>query len=343
MKKGSNKHGGSKRSGHNDRVKQQDAQVCGGRNDGANQPDARTGSGPYIDLTLNGSFKAFLMHNHRLCIRILQCYIAALRYRKIKKITFLNKEPLPKQKESKQPRLDALVELDDHELVNIEMQYLFQVFFRARVLYYWAVAYASALAKGQEYEKLRPTYVLVFTHFDLWPELKEMCSSFSLRCNEKNKIEFSEHLTIVVVNLKQIKKLSLDEVLKLDKELILGYLIVNSSHLTYEEVERIKQVDDTLNKAGEALQDLSRNQRAVMAVDADEKLRRDIAAIRYTGELVGFDKGHAKGREEGHKEGRQEGLRQKQIDMARRMLRAGEPVSKICEFTELSEAEVRKL
>ena len=125
--------------------------------------------------------------------------------------------------------------------------------------------------------------------------------------------------------------------------------------MTYEEVERIKQVDDTLNKAGEALQDLSRNQRAVMAVDADEKLRRDIAAIRYTGELVGFDKGHAKGREEGRQEGvqlgivkgREEGLakgvRQNQIDMARRMLRAGEPVSKICEFTELSEAEVRKL
>ena len=272
-----------------------------------------------------------------------QCYIAELRDRTIKTLRFLNNEPLPQQQESKHPRLDALVELDAHELINVEMQYVFQHFFCARALYYWAVSYASALAKGKSYDTLRPTYVLLFTHFDIWPELKRICSSFSIRCNEQNELEFSPHLRIVVVNLNQLSKLSLEEVLKLDKGEILGYLIRNSSKLTSEELERIKQVDNTLNKAGEALQELSRNQRAILAVDQEEKQLRDIAAVRLTGERIGFEKGHEEGVQLGVIQGREEGDRQRQIDMARRMLRAGEPVSKICEFTELSEAEARKL
>ena len=312
---------------------------------------SKGGKGPFLNLTVDTSFKSFLMYDPDLCICILKCYIAELRRRTIKTLRFLNNEPLPQQQESKHPRLDALVELDAHELVNVEMQYVFQHFFCARALYYWAVSYASALAKGKSYDTLRPTYVLLFTHFDIWPELKRICSSFSIRCNEQNELEFSPHLRIVVVNLNQLSKLSLEEVLKLDRGEILGYLIRNSSKLTSEELERIKQVDNTLNKAGEALQELSRNQRAILAVDQEEKQLRDIAAVRLTGERIGFEKGHEEGRAEGVQlgivKGREEGLakgdRQRQIDMARRMLRANKPLAEICEFTELSETEVRKL
>ena len=151
--------------------------------------------------------------------------------------------------------------------------------------------------------------------------------------------------------------------MKLDRGEILGCLIRNSADLTSEELERIKQVDSTLNKAGEALQELSRNQRAILAVDQEEKQQRDIAAVRLTGELIGFEKGQqegraegiqlgiVKGREKGRKEGLREGElqglakgdRQRQIDMARRMLKANKPLAEICEFTGLSEADVCKL
>ena len=58
---------------------------------------------------------------------------------------------------------------------------------------------------------------------------------------------------------------------------------------------------------------------------------------------ISSSQGIAKGEQLGIVKGRQEGDRQRQINMARRMLKANKPMAEICEFTELSEAEVRKL
>ncbi len=41
--------------------------------------------------------------------------------------------------------------------------------FSERILFYWAKNYISQLKKGEEYEKLCPSYSLIFSQFDLFP------------------------------------------------------------------------------------------------------------------------------------------------------------------------------
>ena len=52
---------------------------------------------------------------------------------------------------------------------------------------------------------------------------------------------------------------------------------------------------------------------------------------------------YQEGRQEGRQEGWQEGEHSRAVTMARKMLLAGEPVSKVVEFTDLPLEEVQKL
>src|SRR5262249_16007512 len=48
---------------------------------------------------------------------------------------------------------------------NIEMQMLPHLFFRNRVLYYWAQLHQQQLSAGDNYHALRPTITVCFTNF----------------------------------------------------------------------------------------------------------------------------------------------------------------------------------
>ncbi len=53
--------------------------------------------------------------------------------------------------------------------------------------------------------------------------------------------------------------------------------------------------------------------------------------------------GKREGKEEGRKEGRKEGVSETKLEIAKAMLAANEPISKICAYTGMSEKDVLAL
>ena len=262
---------------------------------------------PFLNMTLDMVFKKFLKTRQKLCILFLQCFIPELRGRKIQNVKFVDTEMSADKVDSKQTRLDTLIELDNNELINVEIQCLFQAFFCARALCYWALSYISRFQPGEEYDNLRPTYLILLTDFDLLPKLKPLCASFSIRCNEQNEIVFSDHFKIVVVNLKKLGKLTIKQALKLDAGPKMGYLIKSAANMTQKDLNTFKAEGEAFQEAGDMIETLSQDAHLRMLADAAEKQRRDEWARHQGGIQIGLEKGLEKGLKQGHKEGHEQG------------------------------------
>lgn len=64
---------------------------------------------------------------------------------------------------------------------------------------------------------------------------------------------------------------------------------------------------------------------------------------RREGKKIGIEEGRKKGREVGREEGRQEGARQKQLEIAKEMLKNGISIEQISKITKLTIQEIEKL
>ena len=175
---------------------------------------------PYLKLTLDAIFKAFFK-DKSVSVHFLKHFLPLPKNRKIVSIDFLDPKMTPEQKKLKEPVLDLRARLDNKEHINIEMQTLFMKNFSERILYYLCSLYIDQLNRGKKYQTLYPTYSIVFTQFPVFPKLKDYCSHFFLRADKKEKVIFSKHLGIVLVELSKFKARSLDSLIDKKDEVYL--------------------------------------------------------------------------------------------------------------------------
>ena len=110
-----------------------------------------------------------------------------------------------------------------------------------------------------------------------------------------------------------------------------------------EKVKMAEKVNEKVKKAKTELE--------VMSMDPKEREiyeEREIARwIYYTGlddaEERGEERGERRGIEKGKKIGRKDGKNEEKREIAKRLLKMGFEIEKICEITELSEEEITKL
>ena len=159
---------------------------------------------PYLKLTLDAIFKAFFK-DKSVSTPFLEHFLPLPKERKIVSMEFLDPNMTPENSYLKAPILDLRVRLDNKEHINIEMQALFMKNFKERVLYYLSTLYTEQLKRGKKYQKLYPAYSLVFTKFTVFPEFEEYCSRFFLQSDTKEKVIFSKHLGIILVELSKFK------------------------------------------------------------------------------------------------------------------------------------------
>jgi predicted transposase/invertase (TIGR01784 family) len=111
-------------------------------------------------------------------------------------------EPLKAAVDDKEIALDLHVELADGQQVNVEMQTEPRPARRERALYYWARMHASQLSRGEGYEELcRSAVVLVFGFRELKGE--RFHSVFRVR-EVHDSEELSEQLEIHVLELPKL-------------------------------------------------------------------------------------------------------------------------------------------
>lgn len=192
-------------------------------------------------LTIKDSFIfGAVMRNPEKCKALLECIldirIRDIRYPELEKT-------IDKTIESKSIRLDVYVEDEFDTIYNIEMQATDKKNLPKRSRYYQGMIDLNIIDKGENYNKLKKSYVIFICDYDEFG-LGRHIYTFEKTCNEAPSLKLGDDTVVVILNTKG----TLDDVSKEVKEL-LDYIggAEPQSPLTRsldEEVENVKSSED---------------------------------------------------------------------------------------------------
>ena len=255
--------------------------------------------------------------------------------RKIEKIS-LDKNPILRRelKDDKLGVLDIVTELDGKEKCNIEMQLIDKNNIIERMLYYWSKMYTKQIKAGDDYNKLEKTIVILIADFNI-----------------KGLEEVEYHSTWKIIETNSVKKLILTDKFELDiiellkikgreneKDQLLDWLIFLENPES-ERVTRKMEENENLKEAVEKLDRISKDEKMQRIIELREKAIRDEHAIY----AKGVDDGIEKGIQKGFEDGKEKGAREKQIEIAKKLLKSKVEIEIIIETTGLTEEEIKKL
>ena len=247
--------------------------------------------------------------------------------RKIEKIS-LDKNPILRRelKDDKLGVLDIVTELDGKEKCNIEMQLIDKNNIIERMLYYWSKMYTRQIKAGDDYKKLEKTIVILIADFNI-----------------KGLEEVEYHSTWKIIETNSVKKLILTDKFELDiiellkikgreneKDQLLDWLIFLENPES-ERVTRKMEENENLKEAVEKLDRISEDEKMQRIIELREKAIRDEHAI------------YDKGLDDGIEEGKAKGAREKQIEIAKSMLKENMDIEMIIKITGLTKQEIEKL
>ena len=243
--------------------------------------------------------------------------------RKIEKIS-LDQNPILRRelKSDKLGVLDIITELDGKEKCNIEMQLIDKNNIIERMLYYWSKIYTKQIKAGEDYNKLEKTIVILIADFNI-KGLEEVTYHSTWKIMETNydkKLILTDKLELDIIELSKIKGRENEKDQLLDWLIFLENPESERVTLKMEENENLKDAVEKLNK-------ISEDEKMQRIIELREKAIRDEHAI--------YEKGVNDGVEKGSKE--------KELQIAKNMLKKGIKESDIKEITGLTKEEIEEL
>lgn len=163
---------------------------------------ARNASGPLQFNMMNDyMFRAVLQTNNKVLLGLI-CSLLHLREKDIVTVEIINPIILGKSIENKEFRLDINVRLNNHTLINLEMQVANKLNWQDRSLVYLCRSF-DQLDHGQEYVEVQSVVHISFLDYTLFPKSPEFYATYKL-INEKNHDIYSDKIRLSVVNLSRI-------------------------------------------------------------------------------------------------------------------------------------------
>ena len=246
--------------------------------------------------------------------------------RKIEKIS-LDKNPILRRelKDDKLGVLDVVIELDGKEKCNIELQLIDKNNIIERMLYYWSKMYTRQIKAGDDYNKLEKTIVILIADFNIKGlEAVEYHSTWKIiETNSVKKLILTDKFELDIIELSKIKGR------ENEKDQLLDWLIFLENPES-ERVIRKMEENENLKEAVEKLDRISEDEKMQRIIELREKAIRDEHAI------------YAKGVDDGIEEGKAKGAREKQIEIAKKLLKAKVGMEVIIETTGLTKEEIEK-
>ncbi len=295
---------------------------------------------PYIKLSQDLMFKTYFTRDKNLLRSLLKTFLPLPSDKDIEKIDILNPEIPPEVEKQKQIILDLKLELNTGEKINVEMQSAYKKGFLSRILFYWARLYTEGFKQGKEYEKLHPTYSLIFTEFSVFKQTQDVVTSFSLLSDKSPHFCLNRDLRIVFVELSKFKT-RLEGLIDLRDHWC--YIIRHSSQIKDKELEQLAQKNKEMRKAMGLLKNMSLEDKLRWQEDDRLKAISDDKAEKAWAREVGMKRGLKAGRKAGLKLGREEGEQKKLQQIVCRMLENKVDLSIIEKATGLSKVEIQKI
>ena len=142
--------------------------------------------------------------------------------------------------------MDVKVLLNDHTILNLEMQVTNQHNWPERSLSYLCRSF-DQLYRGQEYEEALPVHHIAFLNYTLFPEYPEFYAKYEL-LNIRNFYRYSSKFTLSVVSLNQIE-LANEE----DRASGLDHWAGLFKAETWEEMKMLVEENEYLGEAAKAI------------------------------------------------------------------------------------------
>ena len=154
-----------------------------------------------FNMTNDYMFRYILQENQTV-LEGLVCSLLHLNPEEVQTIEIRNPIDLGQQITRKDFILDIKILLNNHTLINLEMQMWDEANWTDRSLSYLCRNY-DQLYRGQEYDETLLVYHIGFLDFTLFPEYPEFYATYRM-LNVKNYHLYSDKLTLGVIDLNQI-------------------------------------------------------------------------------------------------------------------------------------------
>lgn len=213
-------------------------------------PSVQNASGPLrFNMTNDYMFRAVLQTNNKV-LRGLICSLLHLTEDEVISVEITNPIILGETIDNKEFRLDINVLLNDHTLINLEMQVANKMDWQNRSLIYLCRSF-DQLDHGQEYTEIQPVIHIGFLDYTLFTESPEFYATYKL-INVKNHKVYSDNLVLSVVNLSRID-LATDE----DKKYQIDHWARLFKATTWEEIRMLASENNYINEASNTILRLS--------------------------------------------------------------------------------------
>ena len=275
---------------------------------------------------------------------VLMDLISSVIDRPVVDVVVRNNELPPEDTSEKAERLDVNCSIDDGSQCDIEMQSSpieedtsdEHKNLKGKGIYYLCDLHSSQPSKGvRRYDRLARTYQVTFCSYTVFPDRTEFVNSFSLRHDRDNEL-LSDAIQVFYVELSKLKELlkkPVEAMADLEKWAIF-FRYANDSRCR-EKVNEVIQSKEVLQMAGELLMCISQDERERAMFRSRRMYQTDLQSNLATAE--------DRGRRIGLQEGRQEGRSERNFEIARMMMSAGEPMEKIMSYTGLTKQEITQL
>lgn len=207
-------------------------------------------------MTNDYMFRAVLQTNNKV-LRGLICSLLHLSESEIISVQIINPIILGQSIEDKEFRLDVHVLLNNHTVINLEMQVANKLNWSNRSILYLCRSFDNP-KRGQDYQDAMPAIHIGFLDYTLFKEHPEFYATYKL-INVKNHHVYSDNFVLSVVDLSQID-LATDE----DKAFHIDDWAALFKATTWEDIKMLASKNEYLDEASKTIFQLS----------ADEQIRK---------------------------------------------------------------------
>lgn len=266
----------------------------------------------------------------------------------VQDVTYLNSEQLGDRADARRAIFDVYCENDKGEKFIVEIQNVYQEFFKDRTIYYSTFPIREQAQRGGEWDfRLNPVYTIGLLNFNFADGLenaKRWHHEVKLMEVETHEV-FYDKLTYIYVEIPKFDKMESELVTMYDKWM---YVLKNLSRLMQRPAALQERVFTRLFEQAEIAK--FNNEELKLYEDSMNAYRDIVNAIRTAektkyaeGEADSMAKGLAEGLEKGRAEGLEKGRTEGITKVAINMLGKGMPAELVAEMTGLPIDEVQRI
>ena len=259
---------------------------------------------PYEELELKDDFMfGLIMHDPKYVKPFLEMILKI----KIRKVVYpQSQKSIDLSANAKAIRLDVYVEDDQNTAFNLEMQTSDNRNLPKRMRYYQGVIDLNILQKGQDYTKLKKSYVIFICTFDPFGEGRHIYT-FCNTCQENTALTLDDDAVKIILSTKG----TMDDV-----------------------SPEMKRILDYIDGKGASDEYTKQLEEAVRSARQNESWRLGYMTLEYE---------YRQRYEEGLKEGEETGIAKTNERFIRKLYKRGESIASIAEFVELDEETVKRI